>query len=29
MLYIDIKSGEQPQDFWIKRGAAILMSLQT
>ena len=27
MLNIDIKSGDYPQDFWIKRGTAILMSL--
>jgi len=26
MLRIDLKTGEQPQEFWVKRGTALLMS---
>jgi len=27
MLRIDLKSGDYPAEFWIKRGTAILMSI--
>jgi len=27
MLKIDLKCGEQPSEFWVKRGTALLMSL--
>jgi len=27
MLRIDIKGGEYPAEFWVKRGTALLMSL--
>lgn len=27
MIKIDLKTGEQPSEFWVKRGTAILMSL--
>jgi len=27
MFYIDLKSGEFPPEFWVKRGTALLMSL--
>jgi len=27
MLRIDVKSGDFPSEFWVKRGTAILMSL--
>lgn len=27
MLKIDLKLGEQPSDFWVKRGTALVMSL--
>lgn len=26
MLRVDLKTGEQPPEFWIKRGTALLMS---
>ena len=26
MLRIDLKTGDQPSDFWVKRGTALLMS---
>ena len=29
MLKIDLKLGEQPPDFWVKRGTALVMSLAT
>ncbi len=29
MLKIDLKLGEQPAEFWIKRGTALVMSLAT
>jgi len=29
MIKIDIKSGEFPSEFWVKRGTALLMSLAT
>jgi len=27
MLKIDLKTGDQAQEYWIKRGTALLMSL--
>ena len=27
MLNVDIKSGDYPAEFWVKRGTALLMSL--
>mmetsp|Transcript_21619 Transcript_21619/g.15874 ORF Transcript_21619/g.15874 Transcript_21619/m.15874 type:complete len:80 (+) Transcript_21619:6738-6977(+) len=27
MMKIELKTGEKPPDFWIKRGTALLMSL--
>lgn len=29
MFYVDLKCGEQPPEFWIKRGTALLMNLDT
>ena len=29
MLYVDLKCGDYPAEFWIKRGTALLMSLAT
>lgn len=29
MLYVDLKCGDYPWEFWVKRGTALLMSLGT
>lgn len=29
MLYVDLKCGDYPAEFWVKRGTALLMSLGT
>jgi len=29
MLYVDLKCGDYPAEFWVKRGTALLMSLAT